>query len=247
MSDQDPPATPDQEPPNGPGTDPHGEPTRVDTPVSDPTMAMPAAAAGGPPTAPYTPDEPPPTEPPGTGEPPAEPPDRRPWVIIGLLIVLLLLGFALWMLLQDDDDESTADTSSTTTSSTTSSTTTTAPTTTTTAPTTTTTTAPPTTIDPARCVSSEPDDPDITANVVFDAYAVSDRDCASNLMTSDALDDLFAIPGEGGGWTFMGCDEVADPEAEPTACSYRFEGGSTTFNMQYDDGWVVFEVSQTAD
>ena len=243
MSDQDPPAHPDEGPPNGPDTDPDGEPTRVDTPVSEPTMAMPAAA-GGPPTAPYTPDEPPPTEPPGTGEPP--PPDRRPWVIIGLLIVLLLVGLAIWFGM--DDDEVTGDTTSTSTSSTTTSstTTTTAPTTTTTAPTTT-TAAPSVTIDPARCVSSEPDDPDITANVVVDAYQVGDRDCASNLMTDEALDDLFAIPGGGGGWEFRGCDEVNDPETDPTSCAYRFEGGSTTLNMQYDNGWVVFEVFQTAD
>ena len=245
MSDQDPPVSPGQEPRTGSDPDPYGDPTRADTPVADPTVAMPAAADGGPPTEPDTPVGPPPTEPPGTDEPPEEPPDRRPWVIIGLLIVLLLIGFALLMLL-DDDDESTPDTTSTTTSSTTSSTSTSSSTTTTTAPTTT-TTSPPTTIDPARCVSSEPDDPDITANVVFDAYRVGDRDCASNLMTDDALDDLFSIPGSGGGWTFMGCDEASDPEADPTTCSYRFEGGSTTFTQQYDNGWVVFQVDQTAD
>ena len=236
MSDQDPVA-----PPDPPDPDPNGEPTRADTPVSDPTMAMPVtepAMGGGPPT-----------EPPDPAGPTPPPPDRRPWVIIGLLIVLLLLGFALWMLLQDDDDEtSDTTTSSTTTSSTTSSTTTSSTATTTAAPTTT-TTAPPTTIDPARCVSSEPDDPDITANVVFDAYRVGDRDCASNLMTAEALDELFAIPGSGGGWEFMGCEEVADPEQEPTDCGFRFEGGSTSFRMQYgdDEGWMVFEVLQTTD
>jgi len=80
-----------------------------------------------------------------------------------------------------------------------------------------------------------------------DAYQVGDRDCASNLMTADALDDLFAIPGGGGGWEFRGCDEVPDPEADPTSCIYRFEGGSTTLGMQYDNGWVVFQVTQTAD
>ena len=84
---------------------------------------------------------------------------------------------------------------------------------------------------------------------MFDAYTVGDRDCASNLMTADALDELFAIPGAGGGWTFMGCEEVADPEPEPTLCGYRFEGGSTTLPhaVQRHDGWTVFEVSQTAD
>jgi hypothetical protein len=227
MSDQDPPAPPD----------PNGEPTQVDTPVSDPTMAMPATAAstpGGPPS-----------EPPGPDEPEAPPPDRRPWVIIGLLIVLLLVGLAL-LFLDDDDDESASTTTSTTTSSTTTSSTTSTTAPTTTAPPTT-TTAPPTTIDPARCVSSEPDDPDITAGVVFDAYTVGDRDCASNLMTADALEELFAIQGAGGGWTFMGCEEVPDPEQEPTLCGFRFEGGSTSFHMQYDAGWIVFDVSQNAD
>src|SRR5688572_2039137 len=203
--------------------DPYGDPTRVDTPAADPTMPMPAAT---PPTEPATPPGPPPGEPPPTDEPP---PDRRPWIIIGLLILLVLIGVAL--LLSDDDDGDTTDTTTTTSSSTTSSTpSTTEATTTTTAST---TTAPPTTIDPARCVSSEADDPDITANVVFDAYTVGDEDCASNLMTDDALDDLFGIPGGGEGWTFMGCDEVADPEAEPTDCGYRFEGGATTFRMEY--------------
>jgi hypothetical protein len=220
--------------------DPYGDPTRVDTPAGDPTMPMPAAT---PPTEPAIPPGPPPGEPPPTGEPP---PDRRPWIIIGLLIVLVLIGVAL--LLSDDDDSDTTDTTTTSSSTTTSSTTSTTEATTTTT-TASTTTAPPTTIDPARCVSSEADDPDITANVVYDAYTVGDEDCASNLMTDDALDDLFGIPGGGEGWTFMGCDEVADPEAEPTDCGYRFEGGSTTFRMEYgeDEGWTVVEVLQTAD
>jgi hypothetical protein len=228
MSDQD---------PTQPVPGPSGDPTRVDTPTSDPTMAMPVtepSAPGGPPS-----------EPPGPDDPAAPPPDRRPWVIIGLLLLILLIGLALLFGMDDDDDGSSTTTSSTTTSSTTTSSTTSSTTTTTAPPTT--TTAPPTTIDPARCVSSEPDDPDITANVVYEAYAVGDRDCASNLMTDDALEDLFAIPGDGGGWEFRGCDEVPDPETDPTSCFYRFEGGSTMFSMQYDSGWVVFEVFQSAD
>lgn len=242
MSDHDPsvpgddPTLPGEGPPTGPADD-LGDPTRADTPVSDPTMAMPAPvpAPGGPPLVP-----------PGPDGPMAPPPDRRPWAIVGLVILLLLLGLGLWLLLQDDDDEATSDTT-TSTSTTASTTTSTTSSTTTTAPPTTTTAAPATTIDPARCVSSEPDDPDITANVVYDAYTVNDRGCAASLMTNEALDALFAIPGSGGGWEFRGCDEVPDPETDPTSCFWRFEGGSTTFSMQYDSGWVVFEVSQTAD
>jgi hypothetical protein len=237
MSDQDPTA-PGQQPPAPP--EPYDEPTRVDRAVSDPTMAMPAPVP--------LPDEGPPSDPVGPDGPAAPPPDRRRWLIVVLLVLLLLLGLGLWLLLQDDDDDASGATTTTTSSTTTSSTTTTTapPTTTTTAPTTT-TAAPVSTIDPARCVSSPPDDPSTTANVVYEAYAVNDRGCASNLMTSDALDDLFAIPGAGGGWEFRGCDQVPDPEADPTSCFYRFEGGSTTFSMQYDSGWVVFGVSQTPD
>ena len=42
--------------------------------------------------------------------------------------------------------------------------------------------------------------------------------------------------------------DVEDPDPQ-TLCSYRFEGGSTTFRMNYSDveGWTVFEVFQTAD
>lgn len=217
--------------------DPYGEPTRVDTPVSDPTMAMPAPV--GPP---------PPPGPPPTGEPPAEPPDRRPWVLAGLVVAILLIGLVLFLLSDDDEDTDTVATSTTTSTTTTSSsTTTTAPATTTTAPTTT-TAATPATVDPARCVSSAPDDPDTTAQVVYDAYALDDRGCAGNLMTADALDELFGIPGRGGGWTVEGCEEVEDPDPQ-TWCSFRFDGGSTTFRMAYgdDEGWTVYDVFQTAD
>ena len=220
--------------------DPYGEPTRVDTPVSDPTMAMPAA--GG---------EPPPPLPPPTGEPPSEPPDRR-WWILGAILAAIVLVVLLVLLLGDDDETSTsASTSSSSTTTTTSSTTTTtaSTTSTTTAPTTTTSTTPtPSTVDPARCVSSAPDDPETTAQVVYDAYAAGDRECAGNLMTSDAIEQLFDIPGRGGGWTFTGCEDVEDPDPQ-TWCTYGFEGGSTTFRMVYpeDEGWTVYDVFQTAD
>ena len=100
MSDQE----PGQGPPTEPTPDASGDPTRVDTPVSDPTMAMPAPVpppGGGPPE-----------EPPGPDEPDRPRPDRRPWVIIGLLIVILLVILAL-VLASDDDDEPSATTSST--------------------------------------------------------------------------------------------------------------------------------------
>jgi hypothetical protein len=227
--------------------DPSGEPTAVDTPAADDTTQMPGATDDGPPTEPATPGEPP-SEPPATGEPPSEPPDRRRWILIAVLIAILLAALA-WLLLRDDSDDTETGGTTTTTESTTttSTTTTTAPSTTSTAPTTT-TTAPPTTIDPARCVSSAPDDPDTTAELVYDAYVLGDRACAANVMTASALDELFTIPGAGGGWTFMGCQDVADPEPQ-TLCSYAFEGGSTTFRMSYSDadGWTVFEVFQTAD
>ena len=32
----------------------------------------------------------------------------------------------------------------------------------------------------------------------------------------------------------MGCEDVDDPEPQ-TLCGYRFEGGSTTFRMNYSD------------
>jgi hypothetical protein len=202
-------------------------------------MAMPAATGG-----------PPPVGPTPTGEPPREPRDWRPWVIGGLVALIVLLGLAIVLL--GGDDETASDGTTTTTTEPTTTTTTTEPTTTTTAPTTTasttTTTSPPATVAPGLCVSSAPDDPDTTAQVVYQAYTLGDRACAGNLATATAVDQLFAIPGGGGGWTFQGCfdEEVPDPH---TVCSFTFEGGSTSFRMSYSDteGWTVYEVFQTAD
>jgi hypothetical protein len=216
--------------------------TRVDAPaVDEPTMAM-AAPTGGPPPA----DLPP------TGEPPAEPPDRRPWILGGLVALIVAVALAVLLLGDDDDETATGDTTTTsaeetTTSTTAPTTTTAAPTTTTTAPTTT-TSAPPTTIDPARCTSSPPDDPEPTAEIFFEAYTVGDRSCAGQVGTADAVDTLFAIPGGGAGWTFQGCAEEDDPEPH-TVCAYSFEGGSTAFRLAYGefDGWTVYEVFQVAD
>lgn len=216
--------------------DPLDEPTRADTPVTDPTMAMPAAAGG-----------PPPVDPPPPSDEPPPPRDWRPWILGGLVALVVALGLALVFL---DDDETTTTSDSTTTTeetTTTEATTTTAPTTTTTAPTTT-TTSPPSTVDPARCVSSGPDEPEPTAEVVYEAFTLGDRACAGNLATAEAIDQLFSIPGAGAGWTFEGCvpEDVPDPH---TLCGYRFEGGSTSFRMDYSDteGWTVYEVFQVAD
>lgn len=219
--------------------DPSGEPTRVDTPASEPTMAMPASPGGPPPGEP----------PPPADEPPPPPRDWRPWILGGLVALIVALGLALVFL--DDDDESTTTSDSTTTTEATTTTTeatttTTAPTTT--APTSTTTTSPPSTVDPARCVSSGPDEPEPTAQVVYEAFTLGDRGCAGNLATAEAIDQLFSIPGAGAGWTFEGCvpQDVPDPH---TLCSYRFEGGSTSFRMSYSEteGWTVYEVFQVAD
>ncbi len=217
--------------------DPLDEPTQVDTPVTDPTMAMPAAAGG-----------PPPVDPPPPSDEPPPPRDWRPWILGGLVALVVALGLALLFL--NDDDTTTSTDSTTTTEETTTTeatTTTTAPTTTTTALTTT-TTSPPSTVDPARCVSSGPDEPEPTAEVVYEAFTLGDRACAGNLATAEALDQLFSIPGAGAGWTFEGCvpQDVPDPH---TLCGYRFEGGSTSFRMSYSDteGWTVYEVFQVAD
>lgn len=218
--------------------DPSGDPTRVDTPVTDPTMAMPAATGA-----------PPPVGRPPTGQPPAEPPDRRPWIIVGILALIVAAGLAV-LLLQDDDEAASRDSS--TTSSTVEDTTTTSEATTTTSSTTTTTaattTSPPATVAPELCVSSDPDEPEPTAEVLYQAYTLGDRGCAANLATSEAVDQLFAIPGAGGGWTFAGCFDQEDPDPH-TQCSFTFDGGSTSFRMSYSDteGWTVYEVFQVAD
>ncbi len=217
---------------------PDGDATRVDVPVTDRTMAMPAAA--GPP--------------PGGGPPPpVGPPERggdpRWWIIVGLLVAILVVGLAILLLDDDDDDTATTDTSTTSSvvDTTTSSTSTTVATTTTSS-TTTTTEAPPPTVDPADCTSGSPDDPGASVQVAYEAYTLGDLECASQLGTQDAIDALFDIPGGGGGWTYQGCTEqdVPDPHID---CAYTFPGGATHFKTNYSDtdGWVIFEVHQTAD
>ncbi len=222
--------------------EPHNEPTRADTPIVDePTMAM--AAPG---------EAPPPVDRPPTGEPPAPPPDRGPWILVGILALIAVVAITALLVGGDDDDEAATAESTTTTEETTTTseetTTTSEETTTTTAPTTTTTEATPTTIDPARCSSSPPEDPAPTAIVFYDAYTVGDRDCASKVGTASAVDALFDIFGAGGGWTFQGCDEQTDPDPH-FLCAYSFDGGSTAFRLNFGavDGWMIYEVFQTAD
>lgn len=215
--------------------DPYGDPTRADVPVTDPTMAMPAATGAQPPVGP-----------PPTGQPPAEPPDRRPWIIGGIVALIVLIGLAAVLLGGDDDETAATSTTSTTVEDTT---TTTAPTTTPTTAPTTTTTSPPSTVAPGLCQSSPPDDPDTTAQVVYQAYTLGDRDCAANLATSEAIDQLFAIPGGGSGWSFAGCFDEDEPPDPDTVCAFTFEGGATNFRMNHSEteGWTVYDVFQVAD
>lgn len=210
------------------------------TDPGEPTAAIPPAGPRGP-------------RPP----PPTEPTNWVPWAIAGVLAAISLVLVVL-LLLDDDDTEVSAGGSttstvvSTTTSSTTTSTTlpatSTTAATTTTALATTTTVGPPPTVTPDLCRSSDPDDPDTTALVVYQAYALGDRGCANNLMTDDALDQLFSIPGGGGGWDFAGCTEQDEPDPH-IDCAFTFTGGATHFAMNYSEtaGWTVFDVTQTAD
>ncbi len=102
---------------------------------------------------------------------------------------------------------------------------------------------------PACAASSAPDDPDTTAQVVYQAYTLGDRDCAGNLATAEAVDQLFSIPGGGGGWELRRAASTRRSRTRTPLCSFTFEGGSTSFRMDYSDteGWTVYEVFQTAD
>lgn len=212
--------------------DPTGDPTRVDVPVTDATQAMPAVV-GGPP--------PPPAPPPG---PPTESGGNAGWILAGLLALVLLVGLAV-LLLNDDDDASTSNTTTTSLLEDTTTTSTTEATTTTVAPT---TTAPPSTIAPSACTSGAPDDPDASVEVLYQAFGARDRACADELATEEAVDALFSIPGTGSDWQFQGCEEqdLPDPHVD---CAYTFTGGATHFLTAFSaiDGWVIYEVFQTAD
>lgn len=216
--------------------DPSADPTRVDVPVADPTQAMPAAVGGPPPGGP----------PPLTPGPPDRPAGRGGWILAGLLALILLIGLVI-LLVDDDEEDEATDASSTTTTLVEDTTTSTTEATTTTAPTTT-TTAPPATVAPARCTSGGPDDPGASVEVLYEAFTLRDRSCAEELATGEAVDALFDIPGDGADWEFQGCtdQEIPDPHVD---CAYTFPGGSTHFLTRFSaiDGWVVYEVMQTAD
>jgi hypothetical protein len=175
------------------------------------------------------------------------------WAIAAILIVIALL--LLWFFLQDDDgddDSGSGTTTSSSTSSTSTSSTSSSTTSTTDAPATTTTAGgtPPVTADPAQCrdAGSDPDDPAPAAEAVFVAWTRGDIACADELMTDDALDDLFARDGSEATDEFQGCTEVEDPDPA-TDCAFTYPGGSTHYLLNFSptDGWQVFEVQQVAD
>jgi hypothetical protein len=184
-------------------------------------------------------------------QPAASPPDERQgrWPLaIAALIALIAILLIVFVLVSNNDDDDTLDAASTSTTAAESTTTTTeAESTTTTKPSASTSTAPAATVAPGLCKSSPPDDPDTTAQVVYQAYTLGDEDCADKLMTAKARGQLFAIPGKGGGWTFQGCTEQDVPDPH-TDCAFSFTGGATHFRMNYGTGgWEVYDVYQTTD
>lgn len=238
-------------------TDQGNEPTRVDTPSvggpHDPTVV------GVPPVGPEPVTQTGGVEGPPTGGPPpwgpaGPPPDRRPWVIAGILGLIAIVAIALLLVGGDDDEDGTSETSTTVEETTTSESTTTSASTTTEAPTTTeaatTTEAPPVTADPAQCreAGSDPTDPESPAQAVFIAWTRGDEACADELMTDDALAELFARDGSGATDVFQGCTEQADPEPH-TDCAFTYEGGATHYKLVFSptDGWQVYDIEQVAD
>lgn len=211
---------------------------------------------------------------PAVGGPPPEPPGGPSWqtiVIATLLALIVLLGLILVLVrsggddgddVATDDSVTTTSATSTTTSSTSTTPTTVPPTTTTTpaqstsvpAPTsttrrsTTTSSTPPATVVPVRCTGlSGPADPDPVAEVFYEAWTLDDRRCAEQVATDEAVDQLFFFDGTDAGWTFEGC--VDDEDGDWSNCSFRYEGGSATFQLRFDDvtGWEVFAVAFRAD
>lgn len=204
--------------------------------------------------------------PPGDDVPP--PPDRRLWIIAGILAVIAVIAVALLVTSMDDDDEddvATVDSTlveSTTTGSTTSSTTSTSTTTTTSEPEETTTSAPeesttsteapepPVTAEPALCreAGSDGTDPGAAAQTVFEAWTRNDTACARELMSDEALDELFSRSGAEARDDFQGCWEYteSDPHFD---CAFTYEGGSTHYRLSFSptDGWKVYDVYQVAD
>ena len=212
---------------------------------------------------------------PTVGGPTPGPPGGPSWqaIVIATLLGLILLLALILVLVRsggDDGDVATDDslvtttssssssttassssTTSTTTTTTTTAPTTTVPTTTTTSTTpraTTTTSGPPATVLPARCTGlTGRARPDTVAEVFYEAWTLGDRQCAEQVATNQAVDQLFFFDGTDADWSFQGC--VDDDDGEPTNCSFRYEGGSSTFRMRFDDvtGWEIFAVSFRAD
>ena len=209
---------------------------------------------------------------PTAGGPEPGGPDRRVAVIaalVGVIVVLILLLVVVRAV--GDDGGSTASSSTTETSTSTSSTTpssstttesttttssttstTTSTTTTTTTSTTTTTTTPPSTtstVAPDRCTGATgPTKPGTVAQVFYEAWTVDDRNCASQIATSDAVDTLFAIDGSGAQWTFEGCSQTDGPD-QHTECAYSYEGGAAFFSMRFGatTGWQIYAVDFATD
>jgi hypothetical protein len=75
-----------------------------------------------------------------------------------------------------------------------------------------------------------------------------DQACAAQLMTSDALDELFDRDGTGADDQFKGCTQVDLPDPH-TDCAFTYEGGSTHYLMNFSptEGWQVYDVVQSAD
>jgi hypothetical protein len=180
------------------------------------------------------------------------------WLIPALVaVVLVLAAVVAFLLMRDDGDDevsasttsSSTSTSSSTTSSSTSTTSTSLATTTTAAPTTTTANTP-VTADPAQCrvAGSDPANPEPAAQAVFVAWTRGDTACAAELMTDDALDELFARDGSGATDEFQGCFEQDEPDPHMD-CAWTYPGGSTHYlmNLSPTDGWQVFDVEQIAD
>ena len=242
-------------------TDQGNEPTRADTRAvggpHDPTVV------GGPPAGPGPPPKraaaagPPRGAPPPPWGPGGPPPDRRPWIIAGLLAIIAVIAIALLLMDDDDDDDvSTEDTTTTTVEETTTSeaTTPSEDTTPTEAPPPTEDApppeAPPVTADPAQCreAGADPTDPESPAQAVFIAWTRGDEACAAELMTDDALDELFSRDGSEATDVFQGCTEQADPEPHMD-CAFTYEGGATHYLMRFSptDGWQVYDIEQVAD
>jgi hypothetical protein len=213
---------------------------------------------------------------PSTAGTPPGPPTRL-WVVAGILAVVAVVAIALLVISTGDDGDDGSsevatgtsappgtDQPGTDTAPTTAEASDPAPTTATTvdAPGSTSTeapegptteptepTAPPVTADPAQCRDVATDtDPEYPAQAVFVAWTRGDRACAQELMSDEALGQLFARDGSDATDVFQGCSEVDDGDPH-FDCAFSYEGGSTHFRMRYSPtvGWQVFEVYQVAD